>query len=55
MCVLSIKVHMRKKTGNLFNDPRILIVYNSFGCVVWHINHCRFINAKSSLCIYIKY
>ena len=23
MCVLSIKVHIRKKSGNLFNDPRI--------------------------------
>ena len=25
MCVLSIKVHTRKKSGNLFNDPRIYI------------------------------
>ena len=24
MCVLSIKVTIRKKSGNLFNDPRIL-------------------------------
>ena len=23
MCVLSIKMSTRKKTGNLFNDPRI--------------------------------
>ena len=23
MCVLSIKLHIRKKSGNLFNDPRI--------------------------------
>ena len=23
MCVLSIKVPIRKKSGNLFNDPRI--------------------------------
>ena len=23
MCVLSIKVSIRKKSGNLFNDPRI--------------------------------
>ena len=23
MCVLSIKVHIRNKSGNLFNDPRI--------------------------------
>ena len=25
ICVLSIKVHIRKKSGNLFNDPRIYI------------------------------
>ena len=25
------------------------------GCVLWHINHCRLFNAKSSLYIYIKY
>ena len=27
MCVLSIKVPIRKKSGNLFNDPRIIIMY----------------------------
>ena len=26
-----------------------------FGCVLWHINHCRLFNAKSSLFIYTKY
>ena len=26
MCVLSIKVPIRKKSGNLFNDPRVYIV-----------------------------
>ena len=26
-----------------------------FGWILWHINHCRFLNAKSSLYIYIKY
>ena len=26
-----------------------------FGLVLWHINHCRLFNAKSSLYIYIKY
>ena len=26
MCVLSIKVPIRKKSGNLFNDPRIFSV-----------------------------
>ena len=25
MCVLSIKVPKRKKSGNLFNDPRVYI------------------------------
>ena len=25
------------------------------GLVLWHINHCRLFNAKSSLYIYIKY
>ena len=25
MCVLSIKVPIRKKSGNLFNDPRICV------------------------------
>ena len=25
------------------------------GLVFWHINHCRLFNAKSFLCIYIKY
>ena len=27
MCVLSIKVPIRKKSGNLFNDPRIYLIY----------------------------
>ena len=26
-----------------------------FSLVLWHINHCRLFNAKSSLYIYIKY
>ena len=26
-----------------------------FGWVLWYINHCRLLNAKSSLYIYIKY
>ena len=26
-----------------------------FGWVLWHINHCRLFNAKSTLYIYIKY
>ena len=28
-CVLSIKVPIRKKSANLFNDPRILITFIS--------------------------
>ena len=26
-----------------------------FGCVLWHLNHCRLFNTKSSLYIYIRY
>ena len=31
MCVLSIKVLIRKKSGNLFNDPHILETFTSNG------------------------
>ena len=27
MCVLSIKVPIRKTSGNLFNDPRTSVIY----------------------------
>ena len=27
----------------------------SIGLVLWHINHCRLFNARSSLYIYIRY
>ena len=30
MCVLSIKVPIRKKSGNLFNDPRIFLEQKLF-------------------------
>ena len=30
-------------------------MYDLVGWVLWHINHCRLFNAKSSLYIYIKY
>ena len=33
MCVLSIKVPIRKKSGNLFNDPRIYIYIYIYICV----------------------
>ena len=41
-------------------QKKIHIVYNSINCtwfhwVLWHFNHCRLFNAKSSLYIYIKY
>ena len=56
MCVLSIKVPIRKKSGNLFNDPRIYQTYIILsGWVLWHINPCKLFNAKSFLYVYIKY
>ena len=33
----------------------ISIIQSLFGLVLWHINHCRLFNAKSSLYIHIKY
>ena len=30
MCVLSIKVPIRKKSGNLFNDHRMLVKHQKF-------------------------
>ena len=32
MCVLSIKAPIRKKSGNLFNDPRIYIYIYIYIC-----------------------
>ena len=43
-CVQSIKVPIRKKSGNLFNDPRMIC-----------IKPCRLFDAKSCLYIDIKY
>ena len=34
---------------------RIIIRIKRWGGLLWHINHCRLFNAKSSLYIYIKY
>ncbi len=57
MCVLSIKVPIRKKSGFLFNDPRIsviILVINSCHWLVgvlWHIIHFRLFNANS---VYIE-
>ena len=37
-------------------NPLYTYIYRVlFGWVLWHINHCRLFNAKSSLYIYIKY
>ena len=44
--------------GYLMPNPLytyILNIWIWFGWVLWHINHCRLFNAKSSLYIYIKY
>ena len=42
MCVLSIKVPIRKKSGNLFNDPRICV------CV------CLYINLRGYVCKHLS-
>ena len=34
MCVLSIKVPIRKKSGNLFNDPRIYVCFHLCVCII---------------------
>ena len=44
MCVLSIKVPIRKKSGNLFNDPRNSLLNKDFG---WRIINRE--NAKTPL------
>ena len=46
--------------GYLMPNPVFIYIYIYiymiwFGWVLWHIKHCRLFNAKSSLCIYIKY
>ena len=45
--------------GYLMPNPLYTYILNIymiwFGWVLWHINHCRLFNAKSSLYIYIKY
>ena len=51
MCVLSIKVPVRKKSGNLFNDPRIDLVWSCFMAY----QPCRLFNAKFTSCMYIKF
>ena len=41
--------------GYLMPNPLYRYILNIYGWILWHINHCRFVNAKSSLFIYIKY
>ena len=36
-------------------NPIYTYILNIYGWVWWHINHCRLLNAKSYLYIYIKY
>ena len=50
----------RRSIGTISILPRLqtIDINNStvwLGLVLWHINHCRLFNAKSSLYIYIKY
>ena len=45
MCVLLIKVAIRKKSGNLFNDPCI--------CFINDIEQSLFINIENYTYIYI--
>ena len=51
MCVLPIKVSIRKKSGNLFNDPRIYIYI--YMCVCLCVNlHTQFKHLlKIRLCV----
>ena len=46
--------------GYLMPNPLYTYILNIYdlvwyGMILWHINHCRLSNAKSSLYIYIKY
>ena len=43
MCVLSIKVPIRKKSGNLFNDPRICV------CLSVYVYMCVFMREYAHL------
>ena len=47
MCVLSIKVPIRKKSGNLFNDPRMNV--RTCVCVCYHI--CEYAHARVWYCV----
>ena len=55
MCVLSIKVPVQNKSGNLYAPRRYMSNIIWFSWVLWHINHCRLFDTKLSLYIYIIY
>ena len=40
-------------TAMILNSSHKITVW--FGLFLWHINHCWLFNAKSFLCIYIRY
>ena len=46
MCVLSIKVPKRKKSGNLFNDPRIYLSI--------YLYVCMYLSIYLSVCMYVS-
>ena len=47
MCVLSIKVPIRKKSGNLFNDPRIYPVEDTYNAPFrYNLKHIHFQQQK---------
>ena len=39
MCALSIKMPIRKKSGNLFNDPRIYAFSDSFSGILTFVGY----------------
>ena len=40
---------------SIYYQPQWVLTTAWFRLVLWHINHCRLFNVKSSLYIYIKY
>ena len=53
MCVLSIKVPIRKKSGNLFNDPRVYIYIYIYMCVCVCVCVCERQRERERECIQI--
>ena len=52
MCVLAIKVPIRKKYGNLFNDPRIYTILR-YTCSITNIESFLLINVANYIYIYM--